>query len=126
MYYHGINAEYLHFHFPIINPKRSEGQRANKQLLDAVHLVTRFGFEPVHLLQCSASYTRNDCIRDCSKFGDSVFVFDELPLPLLYLSSHERGVITLDLRDALYCYVTNMASVSIVHKFLPDLQIRIH
>lgn len=126
MYYHGINAEYLQFHFPILYPKRSEQQRNSEQLLDAMHLIACFGFEPVHLLQCSESYTRQECIRECGKFGDTVFVFDKLPLPILYLSSHERGVIMLDLREAKYCYATNIISARIVHKLLPDLQIRIN
>ena len=66
MYYHGINAEYLRFHYPIINPIRSEHRRTVSQCEDGLGLKKRFGFEPVHVLVSSDTYTKQECIRQCS------------------------------------------------------------
>ncbi|OEF98268.1 hypothetical protein [Desulfuribacillus alkaliarsenatis] len=125
MYFHGIKAEYLQFHFPIINPVHSEHRRSSMQLTDGQKLKERFGFEPVHLLQSSDALSKRSCIKQCSRFGDTVFVFENISLPILYLSKHERGVAVLDLRDAIYCYTTKMMNANLIKKYLPNLPIRI-
>ncbi|OEH87021.1 hypothetical protein BHU72_01845 [Desulfuribacillus stibiiarsenatis] len=125
MYYHGIKAEYLHVHYPIINPIRTEQRKSPTQLRDGLNLKRRFGFEPVHLLECSEDYPRGHCLRSCSTFGDTIFVFDTIELPILILSSHERGVSHLDLRKARYCYITSVDAARHVRAWLPNLPIKI-
>lgn len=125
MYYHGIDAEHLQFHYPIINPRRSETNKTQNQLIDGNKLKMRFGFEPVHLLTCTESLTMKDCLQTCSRFGDTVLVFKNIDLPMLYLSRNERGVLLLDMREAEYCYVMNLRSATIISSLLPNLPIRI-
>ncbi|WNC16587.1 hypothetical protein [Brevibacillus brevis] len=74
--------------------------------MDRLHLLQQFGLEPVHLLEDDESYPPERCIRECLAFGDTVFAFERLCLPMWQLSSHEVGVEVLDLRACAYIFTT--------------------
>ena len=104
MFYHGINWEYVKREYPLLSPRRTVGQKRRDQLLDRLHLVQQFGLEPIHLLESGDAYPAEQCIQACFAFGDTVFAFAELPLPIWQLSSHEVGVEVLDLRTCSQIY----------------------
>lgn len=72
--------------------------------MDRLHLLQQFGLEPVHLLESDESYPDERCIRECLAFGDTVFAFEQLSLPMWQLSRHEVGVEVLDLRTCSAIY----------------------
>ncbi|WP_134684767.1 hypothetical protein [Brevibacillus migulae] len=105
MFYHGINREYVYHSYPILSPRRRVAEKKEDQLTDRMHLIEQFGLEPVHLLEASEEYTKEQCIKACLRFGDSVFAFTSLPDPLWQLSRHEVGVPVLDLRNCQQIYL---------------------
>lgn len=104
MFYHGIKWEYVMREFPLLSPRRRTGKRGKEQRMDRLHLLQQFGLEPVHLLEADESYPDERCIRECLAFGDTVFAFERLSLPMWQLSRHEVGVEVLDLRTCSAIY----------------------
>ncbi|MFD2369971.1 hypothetical protein ACFSO0_08335 [Brevibacillus sp. GCM10020057] len=98
MFYHGIKWEYVWKEYPLLSPRRTVRSKRQEQLLDRLHLLQQFGLEPIHLLEADETYPPERCIRECMAFGDTVFAFERLELPMWQLSSHEVGVEVLDLR----------------------------
>jgi hypothetical protein len=96
--FHGIDFEYVLEQYPVLSPRLSVNRKNKTQLEDRRHLIEQFGLEPVHLLESCSDYSMLRCIRECLEFGDSVFAFRSLPLPVWRLSQHELGVSCLDLR----------------------------
>lgn len=105
MYFHGMRYKYLLNQYPILSPRLTVLKQNNKQRLDRQHLIEQFGFEPVHFLESSNTYSFNECLQACFAFGDVVLVFIELQLPFLQLSEHEVGVPVADTRKAKYLFV---------------------
>ncbi|MGG1249750.1 hypothetical protein ABE205_18255 [Brevibacillus agri] len=104
MFYHGIKWEYVTREFPLLSPRRIAGKHGKEQCMDRLHLLQQFGLEPVHLLESDESYPDERCIRECLAFGDTVFAFEQLSLPMWQLSRHEVGVEVLDLRTCSAIY----------------------
>lgn len=104
MFYHGIKWEYVSKEFPLLSPRRTVRQKNEDQLLDRLHLLQQFGVEPIHLLEADETYPPERCIRECFAFGDTVFEFERLSLPMWQLSPHEVGVEVLDLRSCKSIY----------------------
>lgn len=98
MFFHGIPLPYLRLQYPVLSPRQSAGKKTREQLDDREHLIERFGLEPVHLLEYRRNdYTLQDCLEACFRFGDVVFAFRHVPLPIWQLSRHEIGVPALAL-----------------------------
>lgn len=98
MFFHGIPLPYLRLQYPVLSPRQSAGKKTREQLDDREHLIERFGLEPVHLLEYRRNdYTLQDCLKACFRFGDVVFAFRHVPLPIWQLSRHEIGVPALAL-----------------------------
>lgn len=97
MFFHGIDLKYVEMMFPILAPRRTVFGKTKEQQADRKHLIERFGLEPVHLLEVSNDYPVVRCLKECFVFGDTVFAFRHLPLPLWQLSRHEIGVPVLNL-----------------------------
>lgn len=110
MYFHGIRFEYLSKQYPILSPRLTVHRKNKTQLNDRRHLLEQFGIEPVHLLQSGPDYTIVQCVQSCFEFGDTVFAFDQLPLPIWRLSHHEVGVRSLDLRDSVWIFTKDPVS----------------
>ncbi|MGG1661809.1 hypothetical protein [Brevibacillus sp. NRS-1366] len=106
MFYHGIKWEYVMREYPLLSPRRTVSKHRKEQALDRKHLLAQFGLEPVHLLEADKTYPHEHCIRECLEFGDTVFAFDRLDIPMWQLSSHEVGVEVLDLRSCMAIYTT--------------------
>lgn len=104
MFFHGIDLKYLEKGFPFLYPESSVSTKDEKQLEDRKHLIERFGFEPVHLLESSESYTLRHCVIECLKFGEVILAFVKLSEPLIQLSEHEIGVSYLDTRWCRYIF----------------------
>ncbi|WP_232695678.1 hypothetical protein [Brevibacillus daliensis] len=100
MFYHGIPAKYIREHYPILSARKSAMEKTGDSLADRLHLLQQFGVEPVHLLEERGDYDQERCLIECRQFGDVVFAFSYLPLPVWQLSKHEVGVSILDLRKA--------------------------
>jgi len=106
MFFHGIDLKYLKKEYPFINPEASVTSKKPKQLEDRRHLVERFGFEPVHLLESTKTYPMRHCIKECLSFGDVILAYVELTEPFLQLSEHEIGVTYLDTRRCRYIFTS--------------------
>ncbi|MDR5002236.1 MULTISPECIES: hypothetical protein [Brevibacillus] len=104
MFYHGIKWEYVRKEYPLLSPRRIAGKNGKAQCMDRLHLLQQFGLEPVHLLEADESYPDERCIAECLAFGDTVFAFERLSLPMWQLSRHEVGVEVLDLRTCSAIY----------------------
>lgn len=105
MFYHGIMWEYVTREYPVLSPRRTaRRKRGAEQLRDRLHLIEQFGLEPVHLLEADEHYDAVRCIQECLAFGDTVFAFDRVELPIWQLSKHEIGVEILDLRTCTAIY----------------------
>lgn len=104
MFYHGINREHVFEGYPILSPRKGVSHKSREQLQDRRHLLLEFGLEPIHLLEESDNYPFAHCLQECFSFGDTVFVFTQLPDPLWQLSCHEVGVSVLDLRSCRHIY----------------------
>ncbi|RXT14660.1 hypothetical protein EIZ39_00115 [Ammoniphilus sp. CFH 90114] len=96
---------YLIKQFPFLNPNAHVSSKHRDQLKDRIHLIERFGLEPVHLLENSPDYPIRKCLKECFSFGDVVLAFQELSSPILQLSKHELGVTYLDVRHCDYVFV---------------------
>jgi len=119
MFFHGINWEYVKREYPLLSPRRTVSQKVPEQLLDRIHLIQQFGIEPIHLLEAEERYPEERCIQECYVFGDTVFAFERLPLPMWQLSSHEVGVEVLDLRTCSRIYTYR--SVVEVEEWFPGI-----
>ncbi|GED34843.1 MULTISPECIES: hypothetical protein [Brevibacillus] len=106
MFYHGIKWEYVSREYPLLSPRRTVNAKIEEQMLDRLHLIQQFGLEPIHLLEDDESYPPERCIQECLAFGDTVFMFKRLRLPMWQLSSHEVGVEVLDLRTCSYIFTS--------------------
>jgi len=106
MFFHGIDFKYLEKEYPFIYPDFSVTSKKPKQLEDRRHLLERFGFEPVHLLESSKTYSMKHCIKECLNFGNVILAYGKLKEPLLQLSEHEIGVTYLDTRRCRYIFTT--------------------
>ncbi|TPG85692.1 hypothetical protein EEL32_14755 [Brevibacillus laterosporus] len=106
MFYHGIHDKYVVSHYPILSPRRTAPYKHGKDLSDRMHLIEQFGIEPIHLLEESCDYSQDICLRECRRFGNVVFSFQTLPIPLWQLSKHEIAVPILDLRETVAIYAT--------------------
>ncbi len=105
MYFHGIYYHYLLYQYPVLSPRLTILRQNEKQRKDRKHLLERFGFEPVHFLESSNSYSKQECITSCFSFGNVIIAYKHLPLPMLQLSVHEVGVPVIDVRQADYIIV---------------------
>lgn len=104
MFFHGIDYMYLKKQYPFLNPDSNISSKKSKQLKDRQHLVERFGYEPVHLLESTEKYPVKTCIKECLSFGEIVLAFGQVTEPLLQLSEHEIGVSYLDVRSCRYIF----------------------
>lgn len=123
MFYHGIKWEYVWREYPLISPRRTVKSKKQEQLLDRLHLMQQFGLEPIHLLESDETYPPSCCIQECLAFGDTVFAFERLRLPMWQLSSHEVGVEVLDLRTCVYIFTSiHEAKVEVLFPGVPCLR----
>jgi len=123
MFFHGISYPHLLSQFPILSPRLTILKQNKLQKQDREHLIEQFGFEPVHMLESSKSYTEQQCINACLEFGNVVFGFKKLSAPLLQLSEHEIGVPVVDVRKADVIYVKDLKNISKVRKIFPKTTI---
>ncbi|OEF99984.1 hypothetical protein BHF71_06840 [Vulcanibacillus modesticaldus] len=123
MFFHGINYQHMLFQYPILSPRLTIKRQKMEQKKDRIHLVERFGFEPVHFLESSDTYSIQNCLESCFSFGNVVVVFKELPLPMLQLSKNEVGVPAIDLRLADYFVVETLKLMSDLRKIFPKTPI---
>lgn len=119
MFFHGIKWEYVIREYPVLSPRRTVRGKRKEQLLDRLHLLQMFGVEPIHLLEADAGYPPERCIKECLAFGDTVFAFERLCLPIWQLSSHEVGVEVLDVRSSVLIYTTNHEAK--VERYFPGI-----
>jgi len=105
MFYHGIKWENVCREYPLLTPRRAIRSKRQEQLLDRLHLLQQFGLEPIHLLEADETYPPERCIQECLAFGDTVFAFARLSLPMWQLSRHEIGVEVLDLRTCVSIFL---------------------
>ncbi|MDR6226479.1 hypothetical protein [Desmospora profundinema] len=103
MFFHGIPLVHLVKQAPVLSPAAKSKRQSPSRQADANRLKNLLGFEPVHLLRSSKDYPRSRCIRECFRYGDTVWAFHDLTYPRIQLSRHEWGVQQLDLREA--CWV---------------------
>lgn len=99
MFFHGIPAQYVPDDL-YLSPRRTILNKGREQLQDRRGLIRRFGFEPVHLFESSPDFPVSDCVRNCLRYGNVIFLFRSLPLPFWQISHHEIGVQSLDLKEA--------------------------
>jgi hypothetical protein len=124
MFFHGIPFPYLRLQYPVLSPRQSAGHRTEEQLADRRHLIEQFGLEPVHLLEYRRRvYTLQDCLEACFSFGDVVFAFRELPLPMWQLSRHEVGVPALSLRRARWIFILQAVQYVELRQLFPGIPI---
>ncbi|MFT9486932.1 MAG: hypothetical protein ACH0QD_06140 [Tepidibacillus sp.] len=123
MYFHGIDYEYLLYQYPVLSPRLTILRQNKTQQQDRQHLLERFGFEPVHFLESSASYSIQEAIQACSAFGNVIFVYHVLPFPMLQLSEHEVGVPTIDTREANWIFVNHYQLIDKIRPLYPNLPI---
>ena len=123
MFCHGIDLKYLLVQYPILSPRLTIMRQNKIQHLDRKHLIEQFGFEPVHFLETSSSFTLNQCIQSCLEFGEVIFVFQQLPLPMLQLSPHEVGIPTIDTRTADYIFLKDSHLVFKLKRLYPRIPI---
>ncbi len=111
MFFHGIKLAFLIKQFPFLNPDAHVLSKSDLQLKDRLHLIQKFGLEPVHLLESSSTYPIKKCLNECFSFGDIILAYRKLVPPILQLSSHELGVNCLDVRSCSYVFIKQ-----VVHK----------
>lgn len=117
MFFHGIDCQFVVKQYPVLSPRCHTYDRTRVQQADRRHLIRRFGFEPVHLLESNpVDYPAGECIRECLRFGDTVFSFSELPLPIWQLSRHEVGVQMLDLTSCHLIYTVDRRNITTLRK----------
>ncbi|MFV9511107.1 hypothetical protein [Tepidibacillus sp. LV47] len=123
MFFHGIDAEHLLIQYPILSPRLTIFRQNLVQKKDRKHLLEQFGFEPVHFLESSKTYSVKSCLNSCFAFGNVVFAFSSLPQPLLQLSSHEVGVPVVDTRKANAIFIQNRDLVNEMKRLYPNIPI---
>ncbi|MEW9670793.1 hypothetical protein [Ammoniphilus sp. 3BR4] len=120
MFFHGIQMRFLAKQFPYLNPDGHVSSKHGDQLADRIHLIEKFGLEPVHLLESSPDYPVSKCLKECFSFGDVVLAFCKLTQPIIQLSKHELGVPFLDVRSCHYVFVRDKAYI----EFFKAVQLR--
>ncbi|MGD9677444.1 MAG: hypothetical protein AB7V16_03620 [Vulcanibacillus sp.] len=123
MFFHGIKYEYLLFQYPVLSPELILSRENKEQLKDRKHLIERFGFEPVHLLQASGSFPVRKCLETCFKYGNIVFMFNNLSTSYLQLSENEIGVREIDVRRAKLIFINQPNLIDNVKKLFTDKKI---
>jgi hypothetical protein len=120
MFFHGINFEYLVQQYPYFNPDSQMNHKNKTQLADRKHLIEQFGFEPIHLLESSPSYSVTTCLRECFQFGNVVLAFSKLKLPFWQISFHEIAIGGLDVKKCRYIFVQKSSLKEKLIQFFPD------
>ena len=123
MFFHGIDYQYLLLQYPILSPRLTISHQNYKQQQDRKHLISQFGFEPVHFLESNKTYLAKQCLQSCFSFGNVVFAFSSLSQPLLQLSSHEVGVPVMDTRKANTIYLQDWRLGKGIKKLYPKIPI---
>lgn len=100
LFFHGIKYEHLLEQYPILNPLHPKTEDTTIQKSDREGLIELYGFEPIHLLKVSKNFPIKNCIKSCFVFGDVILIYHFLPKHILRLSENERGVSTIDVRNA--------------------------
>ncbi len=120
MFFHGIDCQFVIKQYPVLSPRCHTYDKTGVQQADRQHLIRRFGFEPVHLLESNpVDYPAGECIRQCLRFGDTVFSFTRLLLPMWQLSRHEVGVPVLDLTSCHAIYTIDRRNIDILRELFP-------
>jgi hypothetical protein len=124
MFFHGIPFPYLCLQYPVLSARQSAGKKTKEQLADRKHLIERIGLEPVHLLEYQRDdYKLQDCLKACFEFGDVVFAFRDVPLPIWQLSRHEIGVPALSLYRARWIFITRPDYYEELRRMFPGIPI---
>lgn len=123
MFFHGIDYEYMLYQYPILSPRLSIMRQNKNQRLDRKHLLKKFGFEPVHFLESSKEFTIEQCLSSCFSFGNVVFAYDELGLPILQLSVNEVGVPVANLKKATLIFVQDKKLIKPLIKLFPSIPV---
>ena len=120
MFFHGIDLKYLLKQYPILYPDGNVSTKRKEQLNDRNHLIQKFGFEPIHLLESNDQYSMKKCLKECIHFGEVVFAFKKLDSPIWQISLHEIAVPVLDVRTC-HCIFTRKREVmEEIGKMFPD------
>ena len=123
MFFHGIKYEYLLLQYPVLSPESILSRENQAQLKDRKHLIERFGFEPVHLLEASRSFPVRECLKTCFNYGNIVLMFSQLSTHPLQLSENEIGVRNLDVRKAKLIFINQPNLIDKVKNLFTDKQI---
>lgn len=122
MFFHGIPFVHLVKQYPVLQaidgPRKPPDKRE-----DARRLIEHIGFEPVHLLRSSPQYPLRQCMRECLRYGDTVFAYTTVPFPRVQLSANEWGVRRLSLRAADWAVTTDRRAVRWIWEHLPSLPV---
>jgi hypothetical protein len=105
MFFHGMDMKFVPKQFPCLFPDAHVSTKNETQLQDRAHLIERFGFEPVHLLESTKEFPASKCLQECFTFGEIVFAFRHLKGPIWQISNHEIAVPFLDIRICKYIFV---------------------
>jgi hypothetical protein len=113
--------------YPVLSPRLTiRDDKTVDQRKDRIHLIERFGFEPVHLLRSQRNYPEGECLQACMSFGDTVFVFGHLYGSVWSLSEHEVAVRALSLHQAKLIYTSTEESARAELPLLfPNAQIKL-
>ena len=124
MFFHGIDLCHLKNHYPVLSPRQSMGSKTEEQLADRMHLIERFGLEPVHLLEYwRGEYGVRDCLKACFSFGNTVLAFSSIPLPFWQLSRFEIGVPILDVRRVRWIFYKEYSFKEELRSLFPEKKI---
>ncbi|SFS98568.1 hypothetical protein [Marininema halotolerans] len=123
MYLHGIPFVYLVHQYPTIHPKKETARRSPSHLADTLHLKRDLGFVPIHLLRTSSGYPLEVCIKECLRYGDTVFAFSALSTAVVQLSAHEWGVHQLTLEQPGWILTIRPSSLSWLQRHFPSVPI---
>ncbi|TCS83494.1 hypothetical protein [Tepidibacillus fermentans] len=123
MFFHGIDYQHLLIQFPVLSPRLTILQQNHSQKEDRKHLLEQFGFEPVHFLESSKTYSVKKCLNACFNFGNVIFAFSSLPQPLLQLSPHEVGVPVVDTRKAKAIFIQNRELINKIKRLYPQIPV---
>ncbi|HJV44433.1 MAG TPA: hypothetical protein VJ824_01775 [Bacillota bacterium] len=105
MFFHGIDLKYLWKQYPCLFPDAHASTKTKSQIEDREHLIQKFGFEPVHLLESNKDFPTMKCLKECFSFGEIIFAFHYLKGPIWQISSHEIAVPYLDVRKCKFIFV---------------------
>ncbi|MBP1930364.1 hypothetical protein [Ammoniphilus resinae] len=120
VFFHGIDLNYLLKQYPILYPDRNLSTKRQEQLNDRNHLIQKFGFEPIHLLESSDQYSMIRCLKECIQFGELVFAFKRLHSPIWQISLHEIAVPVLDVRNCHFIFFQKKELKKEIVKRFPD------